>query len=141
MNPQNHKLTKYFRPHINYSLENKIQGLWQLHQGEIPMSDENVINAYCFDLKKILEIQDLNSMIDNLFELEDALNAINAQYEFHFLPQGPTLDRMYLHLSPLLLQSLTNQEENDLKNERWREILRVAIEAELYHWKNIIENL
>jgi hypothetical protein len=141
MNLPNAKTSKYFRPHINYSIENKIHGLWQVHQGEVPMNDQNIITAYCIDLKKILEINVLSSMIDNLFELEDALNAVNAQYEYHFLPQGPSLDQLYLQLSPLLLQSLVNHEENDLKNERWREILRVAIEEELYHWKNILENL
>lgn len=74
-------------------------------------------------LKKLLTLEDLGEIIDELLELEE----LPSQKDF------------FQHLSPLLLratrENLKSSGSRELLLKGWKEALRVAIEEEVYIWQ------
>src|SRR3989339_777658 len=115
----------------------------------IGLSQSELIDAFCNDLKELLSFDDIYPMITFLFEIESAINSLSDP-AFDVLDPAieeiPDLLEFYRHLSPILLRIVLEGENmgGGLKGDQqrvghilngWKEALRVAIEEELYVWK------
>ena len=102
-----------------------------------------LVRAFCNDLNKLLDFENIESMINHIFEIDSSLTEIQSKIDFFTDDEVPNLYDFYNQLSPLLLRLICDaqsiddiNERNEYINESWKEALRVAIEEELYIWKD-----
>lgn len=104
------------------------------------ISSTQAIQAFCADLKLILEVEDLAELVRKIFVLQQLvsqLQEVNTDGEANW----PHLDSFFRNLSPVLLQALFQhlQSVNDAGSlemfDQWRSALRVALEEEYYLWQ------
>ncbi len=107
------------------------------------ISIQEIIESYCLELRKILELAYLEQVIHGLLQLESKLTAVIDENEIiDHDDLAPSLSALYQRLTPLFLRSMleTMPEENEVEDIRkgWLEGLRIAIEEELYIWQEKI---
>lgn len=104
------------------------------------ISEEEVIKAFCNDLKKALSKETLKEVLHEIFSIENNLAIIETKDEIDF--QLPNFDHFYRSLSPVLLraiwENLEGVDDRDHVLHGWLESIRIAIEEELYIWQEKI---
>ncbi len=118
--------------HSEYSIRDLING--SLPQRLI--DQEIVISAYRRELNSLLNIDNVYVLAKELLSLERKLIKLVKVVGVHI--SLPNLEKFYSSLSPVILQSLAQMNENfdqeDLTNT-WLEAVRIAIEEELVSWQ------
>jgi len=104
----------------------------------VPASERELIEALCNDFKEVLEIEDLSSLIHEIFKIENQISFLNDKGK-----NVPDLSIFYQNLSPVLLRSLWEVlNDGEVKSEdllsAWKEAIRIAIEEEFYIWQEKI---
>jgi hypothetical protein len=105
------------------------------------IDEEELRKSFLNEFKIILENQDLNKMIQQIFQIEEALVYFHEKHEDlleNELNFSVSLKRFYQKLSPLLLQALlehsatfsTESDQNVI--QQWKEAIRIAVEEEIY---------
>jgi hypothetical protein len=110
-------------------------------------TDQNqIIQLFCNDLKKLLMIEDLRELIKNLNQLDQLLISLKEKGEYSDLPN---LDDFFRILSPVLLRSVSQTLDTISQDEKnnfhsngeesllmgWLESLRISIEEEIHIWQ------
>lgn len=101
-------------------------------------SQNDILKSLSNSLEKILHIDDLATISEEILKIEKYLNAISENDFFESL-DIPKLDRLYISLSPILLQTISefpNDSEEILNN--LEESLRITIEQEIYSLRESI---
>lgn len=101
------------------------------------ISQENILRAFCNDLKKLLDKDSIFEMTENIFNIENSLDNLNSEIGTEFII--PNMEDFYKKLSPILLRSLwesskVDGDQDDLIHG-WKESLRISIEEEFYVWQ------
>ena len=101
---------------------------------------DELVQAYCFELKSVLEKSTIEEMIQSLFKLEGHLEQLASKY--NAFEDWPNLNEFYQHLSPVLLQSVLEVNKNE-GNETpvlkgLMEGLRISLEEEIHIWQEKI---
>lgn len=106
------------------------------------VSYQELISAYCNDLKTLLALDDISQIAHGVFAIEHNIGIIVEKNVFNENDKIPNLESFYQNLSPLLLRVLIDSEEmnsgpagtqlNILRDQK--EALRITIEQELYYW-------
>lgn len=103
-------------------------------------SEEEVLKAFCNDLKKLLSKETLKEVVDEIFLIENTLSLLSLKDEVDF--SLPNLDHFYHSLSPILLRAIWENLESESNRNHvlhgWLESIRIAIEEELYIWQEKI---
>ncbi|MCK5882149.1 MAG: hypothetical protein KAG61_00555 [Bacteriovoracaceae bacterium] len=112
-------------------------GLSELvHRNWGVLSQYDIIKALCYELKMLLDSQDVGSLVKGIFTVEGHLSLLDEIYEGN---DSPDLDRFFRNLSPVLLRALyqnsTHPVNTDLIIHDWIEALRIAVEEEYYFWQ------
>lgn len=94
-----------------------------------------VSELVCEELKKILDLENLNDLLEAIFHLDHDLSTLHDHVEN--IQELPTLELFYRELSPTLLrsvwESLNRNEDVPQIYKGWRESIRIAIEEELHN--------
>lgn len=107
---------------------------------------EQVIKAFCNDLKAVLENDDIHQMIRGVFSVEHDLSVVNDELNFSDDESDvPSLVEFYRNLSPILLRAFLdspfNEKNPDDMAHGWKEALRIAIEEEFYFWHDRLASI
>lgn len=127
---------KVFRPGNVSRPINKVSFIGEKRIDFDMYTEKDIVSGYCNDLMHLLEEEDIRVMISGIFQIQSQLSHLNEERgEIVF----PTLDEFFKGLSPILLQVVwENLEENpDLSKmlKKWKEAIRIALEEELYIWQ------
>jgi len=128
--PKKQKDYKYF------NLGNEELGLADYINDKKSPDENKIISAYCNDLKKILENDDLFKMINSIFSIEKNLDKLKLKFNLMETSSLPSLSRLYEKIAPLLLKTLSfgvdiNQFNQEELIHGWLETIRVSVEEEL----------
>ncbi len=107
-----------------------------INQQGIALTQGQIISAFCNDLKGLLQFDDINMLIQEIFAVEHRLGVINEVEDDMELPE---LGDFYQNLSPILLRALLESDGQQII-KGWKEAIRIAIEEELYCWKEKLFN-
>ncbi len=103
------------------------------------LKSEDVKKAFCHDLKRVLEKENVVEIIQEFLNLENDLAKINQKGE----AKVPGLDEFYKNLSPVLMRSILDAQKSSSAPEAIqkaiKEALRIALEEELYAWQNSVQ--
>ena len=108
----------------------------QLEDSTINYVEEALIyNSYALELESILKNQNIESLIKELFLLENKLEKLKKVSPIDY--DIPKFEEFWKNLSKTILlslwESLENEEESQEIIKGWYESLRISIEAELYN--------
>jgi len=113
-----------------------------LQRGDVLDTDGNfdsktnmVIKSFCERLKKLLEVDDIYELIDEIFNMQHDDFNVEGLYFFSIF---------HKELSPILLRTIIDNKDskdNFFKtNNQLIEAIRVALEEELYYWQEKMFN-
>lgn len=110
-----------------------------LSDKKVNLKSEDVKKAFCHDLKRVLEKENVVEIIQEFLNLENDLAKINQKGE----AKVPGLDEFYKNLSPVLMRSILDAQKSSSAPEAIqkaiKEALRIALEEELYAWQNSVQ--
>ena len=102
------------------------------------------IESYCLEIRKILEIDNLDKMVKDVLEFEEKILKLQNKFSFEGT-RIPNIVNFYAHLAPLLLRSLVEYDHSiDLQGQlnqivnNEAECLKVSLENELYSWQEFL---
>lgn len=146
-NPKNSKLNVKKQAHYQPFLADKYedddkgskQGLKSLMNSKVPIRSSEIIEAYCSDLKWILDVDNLSNIVEKVFEVESGLEQLALQWEFSEGVALPKISDLYQTIGPLFLRTLMESEGGSSQiSKKLIEALRVSIEDELFRWKEFL---
>ena len=117
------------------TLKELLSSNWEL------LDDHDVRDAFCNDIKSTLVEDDILNMIDKIFQIESSINIFRSEvFKDNIDVLLPSLDNIFLNLSPLMLRSIWENLSADNNSQLeiikgWQEALRVALEEEVYVWQ------
>ena len=107
-------------------------------------SYERIVLSFCEELKKILEIKSVKDISVRVFELDHTLSVLYSEWSDELVSKDelPHLTNLYMTLSPLFLQTVLENSENenavDGVYKGWLEAIRISLEEEIYIWQEKI---
>ena len=110
-----------------------------------PNAPEDLIRAFCQELKDLLTLEDLPELIAGIFRIESDLQKFTQQEEFRANSAEliPSFEEFYRQLTPIILRSIADNPvilgDAQQLNKLWKEALRISLEDELYFWQNKIQ--
>ncbi len=135
-------MTKKAKPSSDFrSLEVSFKDLLSRSWGEI--TRPQAIAAYTFELKQILEEEELAQIVRKVFSLQSNITQLQKVTTGES-EEWPTMDPFFRNLSPVFLQALyqylsSGQTGKSVEPEeiiaQWVSALRVALEEEYYSWQ------
>ena len=104
----------------------------------IPLSEKELVKALTNDLKNLLEIDEMEQLVHEIFKLETQISFLNDKGK-----NVPDLNIFYQNLSPVLLRSLLEVKAEGIEDPSellnlWKEAIRIAIEEEFHVWQEKI---
>ncbi len=106
---------------------------------------QELIRAFCQELKQLLAIEELPELIAGIFKIENDLQNLAQQEDFptDVVEQIPSFEEFYRQLTPIILRSILENpviiEDIQQFSKLWKEALRISLEDELYFWQNKIQ--
>jgi len=98
------------------------------------IAEEQVAKAFCNDLKKVLEIEDIAEIAHQLLSIETKLNTLNEDLRFN--GKIPSLEHFFRNFSPIFLRALVESVDVNSIEKSAKEAIRIALEEELYIWQD-----
>ena len=94
--------------------------------------DREIIMTFCNALKAVLELENVRSMIEELFSIESQLEQLkdNKIFQNYFF-----MDDFYRNMAPIIIRSILESpvaRPSSAEGDSLKEALRVAIEEEFY---------
>jgi len=100
-------------------------------------TDKEIVEGYCDDLLKLLGEEDLKVMISDIFRIQNQLSDLVEEKNMDI---NLSLDDFFRQLSPLLLEVLWENANQDLDQskllKKFQEAIRISLEEELYLWQD-----
>ena len=131
-----------FKVNMNYlndKIHEDVYTIDELLKEVVPFSlvDKEIIRAmYLLELESLLTITDVNKLARSIVSLERKIYKLSDLIPTHL--EMPDLSTFYLSLSPVFLQTLCeegdNEEPESLKGQ-WLKAFRIAIEEEVSSWQ------
>lgn len=131
-----------FKVNMNYlndKIHEDVYTIDELLKEVIPFSlvDKEIIKAmYLLELESLLTITDVNKLARSIVSLERKLYKLSDLIPAHL--EMPDLSTFYLSLSPVFLQTLCEEDDNEEPNSlkgQWLKAFRIAIEEEVSSWQ------
>lgn len=137
MNSSNPNTYSFKNKFIIGSIDEGLLSLREMLGSDHSYSLAEFVQGYCNDIEELLQIEDSQILASSILKLAEYTEELSERFDFENLPN---MNLFFQKLSPLLLSSLALgiPEETDVQeiHHHWLESLRIALEEELYHWKN-----